>query len=45
MKGDEDKIRQCGCNGYISKPISIATFIETISNSLNAEEMPVAQAE
>ena len=37
MKGDEDKIRECGCNGYISKPISIATFIETIQNHLETE--------
>lgn len=37
MKGDEDKIRECGCNGYISKPISIATFIETIQNHLKTE--------
>ena len=37
MKGDEDKIRECGCNGYISKPISIATFIETIQNHLEIE--------
>lgn len=37
MKGDEDKIRECGCNGYISKPISIASFIETIRNHLGTE--------
>lgn len=37
MKGDEDKIRECGCNGYISKPISIASFIETIKNHLGTE--------
>jgi two-component system cell cycle response regulator DivK len=37
MKGDEDKIRECGCNGYISKPISIATFIETIQTHLEVE--------
>lgn len=34
MKGDEDKIRECGCEGYVSKPISIASFIETIQNHL-----------
>ena len=37
MKGDEDKIRECGCNGYISKPISIGTFIETIQHNLGTE--------
>lgn len=38
MKGDEDKIRESGCNGYVSKPISISTFIETIRHHLDAEE-------
>jgi two-component system cell cycle response regulator DivK len=38
MKGDEDKIRECGCNGYISKPISIVSFIETIKSHLETEE-------
>lgn len=35
MKGDEDKIRECGCEGYVSKPISIVTFIETIRHHLS----------
>ena len=30
MKGDEERIRQGGCEAYISKPISVAKFIETI---------------
>jgi two-component system cell cycle response regulator DivK len=30
MKGDEERIRQGGCEGYLSKPISVATFIETV---------------
>ena len=34
MKGDEDKIRECGCNGYISKPISIESFIQTIQTHI-----------
>ena len=38
MKGDEDKIRECGCNGYISKPISIGSFIETIKSHLEESE-------
>lgn len=38
MKGDEDKIRECGCEGYVSKPISIANFIETIQTHLPAED-------
>ena len=30
MKGDEQRIRDGGCEAYISKPISVTTFIETI---------------
>jgi len=30
MKGDEERIRQGGCEGYLSKPISVKTFIETV---------------
>ena len=31
MKGDEEKIREGGCDGYLSKPISIPIFLETIA--------------
>lgn len=34
MKGDEDKIREGGCEGYISKPISVLDFIATIKQHL-----------
>lgn len=34
MKGDEDKIRQGGCEAYISKPISVASFLDTIDGFL-----------
>jgi two-component system, cell cycle response regulator DivK len=30
MKGDEQRIRQGGCEAYLSKPIAIAAFIEMI---------------
>ena len=30
MKGDEERILQGGCEGYISKPISVSHFLETI---------------
>ncbi|MEL6298631.1 MAG: response regulator [Pseudomonadota bacterium] len=30
MKGDEERIRDGGCEAYISKPISIAGFIDTV---------------
>lgn len=35
MKGDEDKIREGGCEGYIAKPISVATFLQTVSKFLD----------
>ena len=34
MKGDEERIRQGGCEAYISKPISVVRFIETIKSFL-----------
>ncbi len=30
MKGDEEKIREGGCEAYIAKPISVSQFIETV---------------
>ena len=30
MKGDEERIRQGGCEAYMSKPISVGRFIETV---------------
>ena len=30
MKGDEERIRQGGCEAYISKPISVVKFLETV---------------
>lgn len=35
MKGDEEKIREGGCEAYIAKPISVAHFIETVQRFLN----------
>jgi two-component system cell cycle response regulator DivK len=32
MKGDEQKIREGGCEGYISKPISVSSFLTTINS-------------
>jgi two-component system cell cycle response regulator DivK len=32
MKGDEERIRQGGCEAYISKPISVAKFVETVKH-------------
>jgi two-component system cell cycle response regulator DivK len=34
MKGDEERIRKGGCEAYISKPISVVSFVETIKSYL-----------
>ncbi len=34
MKGDEEKIRQGGCEDYVSKPISITDFILVVQKHL-----------
>jgi len=30
MKGDEERIRSGGCEAYISKPISVGSFLDTV---------------
>lgn len=30
MKGDEERIRSGGCEAYVSKPISVMLFLETV---------------
>ena len=32
MKGDEAKLRAGGCDGYLSKPIDVASFATTVRN-------------
>lgn len=34
MKGDEEKIREGGCEDYIAKPISVSKFIEAVQRFL-----------
>ena len=34
MKGDEERILQGGCEAYISKPISVMHFLETVKKHL-----------
>jgi two-component system cell cycle response regulator DivK len=34
MKGDEERIREGGCEAYLSKPISVAKFLETVRSFL-----------
>ena len=35
MKGDEEKIREGGCEAYIAKPISVSHFLETVKKFLS----------
>lgn len=35
MKGDEERIREGGCEAYLSKPITVMTFIETVRRFLD----------
>jgi len=34
MKGDEEKIREGGCEAYIAKPISVQKFLEVVQQFL-----------
>lgn len=34
MKGDEARLRDAGCDGYISKPIDVATFAQSVKRHL-----------
>ncbi len=34
MKGDEEKIREGGCEAYIAKPVSVGLFLETVRQFL-----------
>ena len=38
MKGDEQKILEGGCEGYISKPISVNEFMEVIQRYIGGGE-------
>jgi two-component system cell cycle response regulator DivK len=35
MKGDEEKMRKGGCEAYLAKPISVASFLETVERFIN----------
>lgn len=35
MKGDEERIRAKGCEAYLSKPISVAKFLEVVQSFAN----------
>ncbi|MEM8935710.1 MAG: response regulator [Pseudomonadota bacterium] len=35
MRGDEERIREGGCEDYIAKPISVSTFLEKVKRYLD----------
>ena len=39
MKDDEEKILSAGCQAYISKPISIVPFLNTVRKFLGEQEL------
>jgi two-component system cell cycle response regulator DivK len=38
MKGDEAKLRAAGCDGYLSKPIDVATFASKVATFLEPKK-------
>jgi len=38
MKGDEQRIREGGCEAYISKPIAVGSFLETIQKFVDSAD-------
>jgi len=38
MKGDEERIRAAGCDGYIAKPLSYREFLATVAAQLEGTE-------
>ena len=44
-KGDEERIRDAGAEGYVSKPISVLKFVEAVRALLEAAAARVAEVE
>ena len=42
MKGDEERIRAAGCDGYISKPLAYQNFLAVVTEHLPAPSTPAA---
>ena len=38
MKGDEERVRAAGCDGYITKPLRLTSFLEQIGAFLSPVE-------
>ncbi|HEX78746.1 MAG TPA: response regulator [Dehalococcoidia bacterium] len=44
MKGDRERVMQTGCDGYISKPINVRDFINTLRKFLNKEKTQMGES-
>jgi CheY-like chemotaxis protein len=44
MTGDEDKMREAGCDGCVSKPIDVETFSRDVLSYLAAGRRPAGEA-
>ena len=42
MKGDEERIRAAGCDGYIAKPLAYREFLATIAARLQKPRFSMA---
>lgn len=45
MEGDRERFIAAGCDGYISKPIDIDTFVDTVRDYLKKAELKKSAAE
>ena len=43
MKGDEAKMRAAGCDGYLSKPINVASFAAQVRDCLRRGAQPAGE--
>ena len=39
MKGDEEKMREAGCEGYIAKPIDTRRFLKKVADYFSGEPL------
>ena len=38
MRSDEERVREAGCEGYLSKPIQIRSFIDTVEGLMPKDD-------
>jgi two-component system cell cycle response regulator DivK len=43
MKGDEERIRESGCEAYITKPMSVTNFINTVERFLRYGDLSLSR--